>query len=121
MYTGVMHIIDSVLNPEEISARPGKPPSEEPEVQFTDVTSASLAPLTSGLPPASTTVSALVATTEEVKDYPVSSAAASASSTAEGGSGGGGGSSGASGLETAMMGALAVVGVLGGGALFVNW
>ena len=116
-----MHIIDSVLNPEEVGAKPGKPPSEEPAIQFSDVTSASLAPLTSALPPASTTVSALVATTEDVKDYPVSSAAASASSSSGGGSGSGDGSSGASGLETAMIGALAVAGMLGGGALFVNW
>lgn len=62
---GVMHVIDSVLNPMEDDAE-AKPNDGEPVKQFSSVSSAPLGALTSALPEASTTVSALVATTTDV-------------------------------------------------------
>ena len=61
---GVLHVIDAVLNPLNMSMPLN---STAPVPQYASVSSAPLpAALTSGLPPASSTLSALVATTESV-------------------------------------------------------
>ena len=124
---GVIHIIDSVLNPNG-TAQP-MPNSNKPVVQYSGASSAPLGALTSAIPAPSTTMSALVATTNDVaQGYStvtggVIGTGAGGTSKPTGGSGGGSGggsssSSGVAALPTGMVGAAAL---FGGAALVANW
>jgi uncharacterized surface protein with fasciclin (FAS1) repeats len=103
---GVLHVIDSVLNPDDTSVKP-KPGSNSAVLQFSSVSSASVGALTSGVPQASTTIKALTSTTADVAmGYPTRKA-------------GGGGGSGGSGKTTSTSGVAAVpTGMMGAAALF---
>jgi hypothetical protein len=123
---GVMHVIDSVLNPNG-TAQP-EPNSNSPVVQYSGASSAPLGPLTSAIPPPATTISALVATTDDVaQGYSTQTGGAigtgaggtSTPTAKPGGSGSQSSSSSAiAALHTGMVGAAAL---FGGAALVANW
>ena len=101
---GVIHVIDSVLNPNG-TAQP-KPNTTKPVVQYSGASSASLGALTSGIPTPTSTNTALVAATTTPKP------------TKGGSSGGSSSSSGIAAQATGMIGAAAL---FGGAALVANW
>ena len=112
---GVLHVIDAVLNPNN-KASP-KPAATTAVAQFSGASSASLPALTTGLPPASTTVTALVATkTNVAAGYTPTKGGSKA--TGKGGSGGSSSSSAGAAVQTGMIGAAAL---FGGAALAANW
>lgn len=120
---GVMHVIDSVLNPN--STMKPNPNSNKPAVQYSGASSAALGALTSAIPVPSSTNTALVATTTDVaKGYPTNTGgaigtAAGGTSTPTGSSGSkSSSSSGIAALPTGMVGAAAL---FGGAALVANW
>ena len=121
---GVIHVIDSVLNPNGTAqAQPG---SNTAVVQYSSVSSASLGALTSGIPAPSSTNSALVATTDDVAagystvtGGAVGTGAGGASPT--GGSGGGSASSSSSGIAALPTGMVGAAALFGGAALVANW
>jgi uncharacterized surface protein with fasciclin (FAS1) repeats len=121
---GVIHVIDSVLNPNgSAQAQPG---SNTAVVQYSGASSASLGALTSGIPAPSSAISALTATTADVASgystvtggavgtgaggtaAPTGGSSASSSSS----------SSGIAAVPTGMVGAAAL---FGGAALVANW
>lgn len=113
---GVMHVIDAVLNPNnKTSPQPNAP---SPVAQFSGASSASLPALTTGLPPASTTVSALVATT---KDVATGYKPPKGGAKTTGGGGKGGGSSTSSGIAAVQTGMVGAAALFGGAALAANW
>ncbi|KAK3698746.1 hypothetical protein LTR37_016836 [Vermiconidia calcicola] len=125
---GVMHVIDSVLNPNNSTQSEPDADEDEPVVQFSGASSAPLGALTSGAPAASTTVTALVATTEDVaQGYPTQTGGAIG--TGAGGSeptgsnsGGGGSGSESSSSDMASMptGAIGAAALFGGAAFLAN-
>jgi hypothetical protein len=118
-----MHIIDSVLNPNG-TAQP-KPNSNQPVVQYSGASSAPLGALTSAIPAASTTMSALVATTNDVAQG-YSTVKGGATGTGTGGTskptgGSGSGSSSSSGVAALPTGMVGAAALFGGAALVANW
>lgn len=114
---GVMHVIDSVLNPNGTAAP--NPDSNNPTVQFSSASSASLGDITSGVPTASSTNTALVATTDNVASG-YSTVTQGPVGTGAGGNNGGGSSSssGMAPIQTGMVGAAAL---FGGAAVLANF
>lgn len=125
---GVVHVIDSVLNPMNTTAKP-MPNESMAAVQFAGASSVSSNPLTSGVPTPSTTMSGLVATTDNVASgYPKQTqgpvgTAAGGSPTGGSGSGGSGGSgsSSSTGMAALPTGAIGAAALFGGAALVANW
>lgn len=106
---GVIHIIDSVLNPNGTGT--ANPDSDEPAVQFAGASSAAVGPLTSGVPEPTTTIQALVTTDDQVaQGYKTVTKAAGITKTGK--------SSGIGALPTGMMDAAAL---FGGAAMLANW
>ena len=122
---GVLHVIDSVLNPNG-TAQPD-PNSDTPVVQYSGVSSAPLGPLTSAIPPPSSTISALVATTDDVASgyKPQTGGAvgtgAGGTGAPTGGSGGGSKSSSSSAMAALPTGMVGAAALFGGAALVANW
>ena len=123
---GVLHVIDSVLNPNG-TAQP-EPNNDNPVVQYSGASSAPLGPLTSGIPAPSSTISGLVATTDDVaQGYSTQTGGAvgtgaGGTATPTGGSGGGGGQTTSSSAMAALPTGMVVAAALfGGAALMANW
>lgn len=123
---GVLHVIDSVLNPNG-TAQPD-PNSDTPVVQYPGASSASLGPLTSGIPAPSSTISALVATTDDVASGykpqtggAIGTGAGGASTPTSGSAGSGGQSSSSSGVAALPTGMVGAAALFGGAALVANW
>ncbi|KAK5167835.1 uncharacterized protein LTR77_007534 [Saxophila tyrrhenica] len=108
---GVVHVIDSVLNPANATAE-ADPSATTGVVQFSGASSASATPYTSGIPTASTTNPGLTQTTNEV--------AATGGSGGNGGSGSGSSSS-SSGIAALPTGAVGAAALFGGAAFLANW
>lgn len=107
---GVVHIIDSVLNPNNASAAP-EPGSDAPVVQFQGASSAALGALTSGVPaPSASSYGALDSITASMTMSATGSAAPSSSGPVM--------ATGAAPIQTAMVGAAAL---FGGAAVMANW
>lgn len=111
---GVLHVIDSVLNPNGTAEVDTE--SDEAVPAFEGASSVASLPLTSGVPAATTTVSNLVTTTEQVAE--------GYSTITEGAVGTGAGGAGAeeTSEEAAAMatGAVGMVALFGGAALMAN-
>ena len=106
---GVIHIIDSVLNPNN-TGKPS-PNAKQPAVQFAGASSAAVGPLTASVPAPSTTIKALVATTQKVaQGYTTRTKAPGIKKTKS--------SSAIAAIQTGMAGAAAL---FGGAALLANW
>lgn len=125
---GVLHVIDSVLNPNG-TAQPD-PNSDTPVVQYSGASSAALGPLTSAIPTPSSTISALVATTDDVAEgYTTQTGGAvgtgaggtGAPTGTSGGGGGGSASSSSSGIAALPTGMVGAAALFGGAALVANW
>lgn len=111
---GVVHIIDSVLNPNGTGV--ADPESDDAQEDFEGASSVAVVELTSGVPPATTTVENLVTTTLQV--------ASGYTTVTEGpvGSGAGGAGAEETSEEAAAMvtGAVGMAALFGGAALAVN-
>jgi hypothetical protein len=115
---GVMHVIDSVLNPNNTER--GNATESRPATAYSGASSATEVPYTSGLPSATTTVTDLVATTTNVAE---GYSAAPSQSAVGGGGSAGGRSSSSSGIAAAPTGALGAIGaaaLFGGAAFFAD-
>ena len=112
---GVMHVIDSVLNPNDTNVKPS-PAAKSPAVAYSGASSLAKVPLTSGVPTPMSTNAALAGTTTNVAQGYATAAAGSAA----GGSGGksSSSSSAAAAVPTGMIEAAAL---FGGAALVANW
>jgi uncharacterized membrane protein YgcG len=114
---GVMHVIDSVLNPNDTSAKP-MVYATTAAVAFSGASTATSLPFTSGIT-ATTTVSALVATTETV--VAGSTGGSGGSGGSGNGNGNGNGGSSSSGLGAMPTVAMNAAALLGGAAMAMNW
>lgn len=115
---GVMHIIDSVLNPNNTKAA-GDASETAAATAFSGASSASTVPYTSGVPTPTTTIVDLVTSTTQVAvSYTGVQPAGGASTAAAGGSGGS--SSSSSGIAAAPTGAVGAAALFGGAAFLAN-
>ena len=106
---GVMHVIDSVLNPNNTGE--ANPSGSSPAVGFAGASSANVGDLTSGVPAPSTTVTQLVVTTKKVaQGYTTTGAKATK-----------GGKTTSSGMAPLQTGAVGAAALFGGAALLANW
>jgi len=121
---GVMHVIDSVLNPANATAE-ADPSATTGVAQFSGAVSGSSIALTTGLPTATTTYSGLTATTDDVaQGYETQTGGAvgtgAGGSQPTGGSGGSGSSS-SSGMAALPTGAIGAAALFGGVALLASF
>lgn len=118
---GVVHVIDSVLNPGNATAQPNPSASSQAPV-FSGASSASDQPFTSGVP---TPTSTLVTPTAESTDAG-GSASGSASDSGSGSASGSASASGASppestGAASKLQGAVGAAALFGAGVAFINY
>ncbi|KAK5117741.1 hypothetical protein LTR85_008716 [Meristemomyces frigidus] len=113
---GVMHVIDSVLNPNATMARANDTEGAGAATAFSGASSETAVPFTSGIATATTTIEALVTSTTQVA---VSYTPAASGAGAAGGSGSG--SSSSSGIAAAPTGAIGAAALFGGAAFLANF
>ncbi|KAK5698631.1 hypothetical protein LTR97_006278 [Elasticomyces elasticus] len=112
---GVIHIIDSVLNP--MNNATGNDTQSEPATAFSGATSFTVVPFTSGVPTPTTTIVDLVTSTTQVAVSYTSVVPAGGSAAATGGVEGSSSSSAGAAMQTGAVGAAAL---FGGAALLAN-
>lgn len=115
---GVIHVIDSVLNPN--STMMADPESDEPVEGFEGASSAGVPQLTSAVPPASTTVTELVTTTPNVAEGYTPQTEGPVGTAAGGDPGAAAGSSSSEEGAAMATGAVGMVALFGGAALMAN-
>ncbi|KAK0945932.1 hypothetical protein LTR29_002512 [Friedmanniomyces endolithicus] len=115
MTGGVMHIIDSVLNPNNTAA--ANATQSGAATAYSGASSGTAVPFTSGVPTPTTTIVDLVTSTAQVAASYSSVVAAGGSGASTAGAGGKTSSAGAAAMQTGAMGAAAL---FGGAAFFAN-
>ncbi|KAK5118917.1 hypothetical protein LTR62_000128 [Meristemomyces frigidus] len=116
---GVMHVIDSVLNPNNTQAR-GNSSETSATAQFSGASSATAVPFTSGVATPTTTIGALITTASQVASGYSSVAPAGGSKSAVA-SGAGASSSSKAGAAAMQTGAVGAAALFGGAALLANF
>ena len=118
---GVIHVIDSMLNPNGTSngTVPGATGTAV-DTAYSGVSSASTVPFTSGVPTPSSSIAALVSTMTDVASGYSSVVPAGGGSATGGAGGGSGGSSSSSGLAAAPTGVVGAAALFGAAAFLAN-
>ncbi|KAK4554331.1 hypothetical protein LTR86_008539 [Recurvomyces mirabilis] len=114
---GVMHVIDSVLNPNNTAAR-GNASESAAATQFSGASSGTVVPYTSGVPTPTTTIAGLVTSSTNVAAGYTSRAPAGGVSS---GAVGGASSSSKAGAVAMQTGAVGAAALFGGAALLANF
>ena len=117
---GVMHVIDSVLNPNNSMAM-GNSSSEEAATAYSGASSGTVVPFTSGVPTPTTTIEVLVTSTTAVAEGYTAAPSSVGANPAGGETGAAGGSSSSSAGAAMQTGAVGAAALFGGAALVANW